>query len=103
MSDKSKKFRDTDRTPEEMRDQIFYTVIDADTGTEHRVEIDYDKFGSGGAEPTVIKFPLPMVSMDSQQLAELGHLLIALSRHNYDKESVHELIDGFGNGLIPVI
>lgn len=91
--------RDTDRTPEEMRDKIFYTIVDAVSGYEHRVEIEYDKFGGNGAEPPVINFPpLPSVSMDPQQLAELGHLLIALSRHNYDKDSIIELIAGYNDG-----
>jgi len=83
------------------RQDIFFTVVDAETGAERRVEINFCDLVRG--EPTKVCFPSPTVSIDSQQLAELGHLLVALSRHDYDTDSVHELIDGYGfDCLVPI-
>lgn len=84
-----------------VREQIFFTIVDADTGEEHRVNIDFCELVRG--EPVRINFP-ENVSIDSQQVAELGHLLVALSQHDYDRESVDELIEGYGyECLIPAI
>lgn len=80
------------------RDNIFYTVVDSVTGEEQRLEIDFERVLR--LEPTVISFPKKTVSMDPQQLAELGYLLIALSKHDYDMDSVYELIEGYDCGLV---
>lgn len=41
------------------------------------------------------RIQMPQIPLDSQQLAELGHLLIALAGNDYEKEGVIELLDGF--------
>ncbi len=74
-------------------ESIFFTVVEPYTNDEYRIFINF--YPDFICEPVTIEFP-KKVSMDSQQLAELGHLLIALSQHDYDEESIYELIDGYG-------
>lgn len=83
------------------REQIFYTIVDEETGEEQRVNIDFCEVLRH--QPTVIDFPA-RVSISPQQLAELGHLFIALSQHDYDLDSVHELIEGYEyEKLVPAL
>ena len=86
----------------EHRKTIYYTMVDTGTQEEHRVLIELNTVLSH--EPTVLTFPIKSVSVDPQQLAELGHLLIALSHHDYDKEPISELIEGYGiKSLVPMV
>lgn len=52
-----------------------------------------------GDAPIMITFPKDPVGMDSQQLAEFGHLLLALSNGDYEKDAVQELLEGYEIGL----
>jgi len=81
------------------REQIFFTIVDEETGEEKRVNIDFCEVLRH--QPTRINFP-KVISIGSQQLAELGHLFIALSQHDYDYDSVQELIEGYGYKKIVV-
>jgi|ETNvirnome_6_100_1030635.scaffolds.fasta_scaffold11438_5 hypothetical protein len=104
------------------KENIFFTVIDTKTGDEHRacfsVNVDgatefeddvsfYDSHYKphyvlkGG--PTICQFPVAGITVAPQQMAELGHLLIALSGHEYEKDSVEELLDGYGIGLVSIL
>lgn len=76
------------------RDTIFFTIVDPDNGKENRVYINFNT--ALRHEPTRIEFPKEVVSIDPQQLAELGYLLVALSKGDFDSDSVTELIDGYG-------
>ena len=53
--------------------------------------------------PTICQFPVAGITVAPQQMAELGHLLIALSGHEYEKDSVEELLDGYGIGLVSIL
>lgn len=75
------------------RESLFYTVVDTETGEEQRINIEFST--TLRFEPTVIEFP-EKVSLSPQQLAELGYLLVALSRYDFDSDSVDELISGYG-------
>jgi hypothetical protein len=92
------------------KENIFFTVIDTKTGDEHRacfsVNVDgatefEDDVIAGG--PTICQFPVAGITVAPQQMAELGHLLIALSGHEYEKDSVEELLDGYGIGLVSIL
>jgi len=55
-------------------------------------------YGNG---QTIVNFPHEPMNISQPQLAELDSLLIALSGYNFDLDSVHELIAGYGdNSLI---
>lgn len=87
------------------KENIFFTVIDTKTGDEHRacfsVNVDGATEFEGG--PTICQFPVAGITVAPQQMAELGHLLIALSGHEYEKDSVEELLDGYGIGLVSIL
>lgn len=77
---------------------LFFTIVDAEYDGEHRVEFEVDVDNPTG-QPITFQFPSE-VTIHPQQMAELGHLLIALSGHNYDHDSVDELLDGYECGLL---
>jgi hypothetical protein len=74
---------------ERQKYDIFYTTIDIYDNKEQRINIHtYDK-------DVTIEFP-SKVNISNQQLAELGHLFIALAGSYYDEDSIGELLDGYG-------
>lgn len=86
---------------------IFYTAINPETKEETKIEFDFKEEQS--YQPG-IKVQIKddwekytTIVLDSQQAAELGHLLVALSGHHYDVDSVHELIEGYECGLVSVV
>ena len=77
-------------------DDIFFTVIDT-SETEETGEAVIGFFpDDSGAVVELPQRESNAFHIDNQQLGELGHLLIALSRGEYDNSSVDELLDGYG-------
>ena len=72
---------------------IFFTIVDPIHGTQRRIS-----FSSLGNNTTLVDFPQNAIYVAPQQMAELGHLLIALAGKGttpIDTESIDELLDGF--------
>jgi len=85
-----------------MIQDIYFTIVDTENQKQVRVNFEFSD-SPFRYETVKVSFPSD-VSMCPQQLAELGHLLIALSKHDYDLDSVHELIGGYGfDCLTPAI
>lgn len=87
--------------------ELFFTVVDGETGAQHRINFDVkvdDADNITGPATVKIKslFAKSQIVIDPQQMAELGHLLIALSGHNYDHDSVDELLNGYDYGLVSI-
>lgn len=74
---------------------LFFTIVDAKNPAVER-PVNFDR---NEDQTFKVTFPFYGIHMDQQQLAELGHLMIALSQGNYDNDSVTELLDGFN--LLP--
>lgn len=79
------------------KESFFYTIVDETSGQEARLTFHVipDKKEEKGYHLN-LEFPPANSTMSQQQLAELGHLLIALSTHNYDLDACHELLAGYG-------
>lgn len=91
-----------------MKENLFYTVVDPETGVETKVDIEVEvkaKCGCAVYAPGPVRISglhrgqPKSLTIDTQQLAELGHLLIALSGHDYDHDSCVELVEGYELGL----
>ena len=77
------------------KENIFFTVIDTKTGDEHRACFSVNVDGATEFEDDVIA--------GGPTICQLGHLLTALSGHEYEKDSVEELLDGYGIGLVSIL
>lgn len=82
-----------------MQDQIFYTVVDPFTTSETQFNIEFDKKLTPGSNID-LKIGNQKLTLDQQQIAELGFLFLALSGRQYDHDSAWELIDGYGNDYL---
>jgi hypothetical protein len=89
------------------QEEIFFTLIDTKTGDEHRVNFSVNVDGATETDddtitdgPITCHFPAEIISVDQQQMAELGHLMIALSGHKYDQDSIEVLLEGYEIGLV---
>ncbi len=72
----------------------WYTVVDEKAKKENRIYLDFNPKKLG--KPVLMSFPQDSIIICPQQLAELGHLLITLSNNEYDKDSINELLNGYG-------
>ena len=75
-------------------DQLFYTIISESPNEKPEMRVWFDCKTKPG-DPVRVRFPRLSPLMSSQQLGELGHLLIALSGGEYDRDSVDELLNGY--------
>jgi len=87
--------------------ELFFTVVNTTNGNQHRINADVeiaDNAITGAPIAVQIKslFAKTEITIDPQQMAELGHLLIALSGHKYDQDAVDKMLDGYEVGLVGV-
>ena len=81
---------------------IFFTVVEPEDQLEHRIDFEFDEHEK---DKTVVAtvgattFWPYKLKIDSQQIAELGHLLISMSGGDYDIDSVKELIAGYAEEI----
>jgi len=72
-------------------EKIRFTIINPDSSEETPLFVEYN----GIDEPVILQLGGPAVVIDSQQLAELGALFLALAGTNVDYESADALLEGF--------
>ena len=79
-------------TPINNNIDIFYTFVDNfNEHTQSRIMFH----GNSEADQLFVSFPQFNMFISLQQLAEIGHLCLALAGNNYEMDSVDELIDGY--------
>jgi hypothetical protein len=74
------------------QETFYFTVIDRVDGREHKVNFQYTPEG------TTVFSGTPIINFDNQQLAELGHLFVALAGNDVDvdQDTINELLSGYG-------
>ena len=81
---------------------IFFTIVEPENRLEHRIDFEFDEHEKDKVvwmEISSLPGLSPEFKIDSQQIAELGHLLISISGGDYDMDSVEELIAGYAEEI----
>jgi hypothetical protein len=86
-------------------ENIFFTIVDADTNEETQLHFEYEDVGGyEGVPATPVKMivgPVPLIAkpiavrIEPQQLAELGALFLALAGTDVDYSGADALLEGF--------